>query len=798
MYIADGDKLIHTCEMLTSYLLLLGTWILSPQTEDIIQIFVAPLGSDSATGSIEEPYQSLERARLAVRSHPRRGKTAIQVLLRAGTYRLPETLRLDAADSGGPNAWVSYQAFQDEDVIVSGGEVLELDWLPYQGKILKAQTPAGIAMDQLFVNGKRQHMARYPNYAADILPYNGFAADAFSKERAAAWRDPVGGFIHAMHRAHWGGYHYQITGKGDDHKVLFEGGWQNNRQMGMHGEHRFVENIFEELDAPGEWFHDSHNRTLYFYPPESVDESTAVFEYPRLKQLILLTGSQDIPVHHLAWKNIRFRHAKRTFMETKEPLLRSDWTIYRGGCIHFIGAEDCSITDCELDQVGGNGIFVNGYNRRVAIEGTHIHGAGASGVCFVGSPDSVRNPLFEYHQQQALADIDLTVGPKNDEYPMDCRVDDCLIHNVSRVEKQATGVQISMSKNITVRHCSIYDVGRAGINISEGTFGGHVIEYCDVFDTVRETGDHGSFNSWGRDRFWHLKEAPAEKLAALSSLDTTKTVIRNSRWRCDRGWDVDLDDGSSHYEIYNNLFLNGGLKLREGFHRVVYNNIAVNNSLHPHVWYADSHDVITGNIWTTAYRPIRLGGWGKEIDRNIFLSETDRDAFRDKGCDANSIVCNPMFVDPAVGDYRLKPGSPALAFGFKNFPMDRFGVQRPRLKAIARTPKLPVLKNLPADLPAPSDVPHYSWRGAKLRGLHGDEYSAFGVGKDVGGVYFVALPTGTIAAKAGFQLGDLILKVNDHAIRTLEDFKQASSNWQPGTCTVLVIRNQNTVILSDV
>ena len=59
-----------------------------------------------------------------------------------------------------------------------------------------------------------------------------------------------------------------------------------------------------------------------------------------------------------------------------------------------------------------------------------------------------------------------------------------------------------MAQGITVRHCSIYDVPRAGINIGDGCWGGHVIEFCDVFDTVQETGDHGTFNSWGRDRFW--------------------------------------------------------------------------------------------------------------------------------------------------------------------------------------------------------------------------------------------------------------------------------------------------------
>jgi hypothetical protein len=52
-------------------------------------------------------------------------------------------------------------------------------------------------------------------------------------------------------------------------------------------------------------------------------------------------------------------------------------------------------------------------------------------------------------------------------------------------------------------------------------------------------------------------------------------------------------------------------------------------------------------------------------------------------------VADAQFVDPAQGDYRVKDGSPALALGFVNFPMDRFGVQKPALKALARTPVLP-------------------------------------------------------------------------------------------------------------
>ncbi|NIP93890.1 MAG: hypothetical protein GWO24_10735, partial [Akkermansiaceae bacterium] len=60
-------------------------------------------------------------------------------------------------------------------------------------------------------------------------------------------------------------------------------------------------------------------------------------------------------------------------------------------------------------------------------------------------------------ERQSYRDIDKTPGPKSDNYPADCVVEDSLIHDIGLVEKQAAGVQISMSRGIAVRHCSIYD-----------------------------------------------------------------------------------------------------------------------------------------------------------------------------------------------------------------------------------------------------------------------------------------------------------------------------------------------------
>jgi hypothetical protein len=416
-------------------------------------IYVAPAGRDDAGGTAAEPLRTVQAAQQAARKIA--GKEPVTIVLRAGVYYLPQALVFTPSDSGTSAMPVTYTAAPDEQPVLSGGTRLELRWEPFRDGIFKAPVPDGISIDQLFVNGQCQHIARYPNFDPDVRPFNGFDADAFGPERAAHWADPRGGFIHAMHVHEWGDYHYVITGKDDKGNVTYEGGWQNNRSMGMHPKYRMVENVFEELDAPGEWFHDAKARVLYFYPPPGTDLSQALVEVVRLRHLIEFRGSRQDPVRFITFKGITFRHAARTFMENKEPLLRSDWTTYRGGAIVFDGAEDCSIENSLLDQPGGKAIFVNKYNRRIAIRGCHIVQSGANGIAFVGDPSAVRSPLFQYDQRQSFNGIEKTPGPKNDDYPADCLVEDCLIYETGRVEKQTAPVQISMSMSITVRHCSI-------------------------------------------------------------------------------------------------------------------------------------------------------------------------------------------------------------------------------------------------------------------------------------------------------------------------------------------------------
>ena len=746
----------------------------------LAEFYVSRSGNDALDGTKEKPFATLARAQQAAR-HARGGV----VMVREGTYYLPEKLVFTPEDSG-----TEYRAIDPGKVVLSGGMSLDLEWEPWRDGVFKAKVPAGLEMDQLWINGQRQWMARFPNRETgkdlnvfDTWKLNDSAKadpgrDPLAPDRIARWADPTGGYFHALHPALWGGVQWRITGKKSDGSLAMEGGTQNNRGSAIHPLYRMVENIFEELDAPGEWFHDRKTGMLYFYPQPATDLVRARVEVVRLRHLIELRGNQGRPVKHVTIEGFIFRHTARTFMDTREPLLRSDWTTYRGGALFFVGVEDCNVRNCAFDQLGGNTIFVSGHNRRIAIQDCLIENSGANGVAFVGEVKAVRSPLLNYDDKFDYAELDRTPGPLTDDYPADCLVENCLITRIGRVEKQTAGVQISMAQGITVRHCSIYDVPRAGINIGDGCWGGHVIEYCDVFDTVKETGDHGSFNSWGRDRYWHADRKIVNREVAADStlplLDVVKPItLRSNRWRCDHGWDVDLDDGSSNYRIYNNLFLNGGLKLREGYDRHVWNNIAVNNSLHPHVWYANSGDVVTNNIWMGTYRPAIMPGggekWGTLIDFNLFTSDSDRRKFMGNGCDDHSLVGDPLFVNATTGDFRVRDDSPALKIGFKNFPMNQFGVVTPALRELARTPLMPVvhIKVDPADA---QSVPEavYQWRGATLRQISGEEYSAFGIPREAGGIVVIKVAVDSQAARDGLRVGDLLQKINRRSVATME------------------------------
>jgi hypothetical protein len=155
--------------------------------------------------------------------------------------------------------------------------------------------------------------------------------------------------------------------------------------------------------------------------------------------------------------------------------------------------------------------------------------------------------------------------------------------------------------------------------------------------------------------------------------------------------------------------MGGGMKLQWNRYNRYLNNILVNSAnVQIHGAWAGSQHYVARNIYVTN-QPYGIGFYNnttvlgvadsvklntKMIDSNCMWANgssinppsTDKggsipwNEWNSRGMDAHSVTADPMFTNTSkvwpnyVGDYSVKSGSPALGLGFRNFPMDSFGV----------------------------------------------------------------------------------------------------------------------------
>jgi hypothetical protein len=345
---------------------------------DELVIYISPKGDDGNSGvHISQPKKSIESALEEIVALKNEKADTSRIILLAGEYHLSQTIYLTSSHSP-----LILESEKEGYVTVKGSKILEGAWERHQGNIMKMKTAFTVSpYSQLYINGIEQILARYPNFDSVATRYHGYAADVIDPKRVKGWEHPEGAIIHAMHSGEWGGFHYEIESANRQGEVKLRGGHQNNRPSPMHEEYRMVENVYEELDTPREWYFNNKSSTLYYYPEIETNLNEAKIEVSHLKHLIEIKGAPKNPVSDVLIKGIRFEHTNRTFMEKYDPLLRSDWTIYRGGAILFENAVNCELVDCQLENLGGNAIFLSGYDRNVRIVGNHINRCGASAIC---------------------------------------------------------------------------------------------------------------------------------------------------------------------------------------------------------------------------------------------------------------------------------------------------------------------------------------------------------------------------------------------------------------------------------
>lgn len=257
------------------------------------EITVAPGGDDHAAGTRAAPLRSIQTAFA-------RAAAGDTILLRTGIYREAVALHGKSGREGAP---ITLQAYPGEKPVISGLDVLNLEWTATtQPGVYSAPLDAE-AIAQLFFNGKPLLEARWPNVPRDASgDWNFFAPEVWasadptgnaygtlaSAELARTGWDVTGAqaLLNVDHqffcwtrqvRTHAAGaatFTYdqdlgQSVNKRDESGAL--GKWNKGNKFYLFGKREF-------LDAPGEWFFDAAAKRLYLVSADGKSPATGTLE----------------------------------------------------------------------------------------------------------------------------------------------------------------------------------------------------------------------------------------------------------------------------------------------------------------------------------------------------------------------------------------------------------------------------------------------------------------------------------------------------------------------------------------
>jgi hypothetical protein len=300
---------------------------------------------------------------------------------------------------------------------------------------------------------------------------------------------------------------------------------------------RFVSNIFEELDDTNEWFIDVDTRTLYFLPNISQPAPTT-FVASQIPCIISLHGDSVAPVADVTITGITFTHTSNTFMRKYEVPSGGDWSFHRGATIFLTGTRDINIQYNRFTQVANNGILVSEWNLNTVISTNEFHWFGDHAIVVAGVSDGID-------------------GVSNLNQPTNTVITHNLFTELGAYIKQCGATYQALSRGTEFSYNAVFNIPRAGININDGFGGGTVIHHNIMFNTVRETSDHGPINTWDRQPYL------TTELDGSPQLQPKENVIYRNLLLNNYGsfYPIDHDDGSAFYHDHHNVLLYGGKKV---------------------------------------------------------------------------------------------------------------------------------------------------------------------------------------------------------------------------------------------
>jgi len=651
-----------------------------------VKFFVSTEGNNAWSGKLEAPngdktdgpFATIARARDAIRGMKSKQPLSepVTVMVRGGTYYLDDTVVFNQKDTGTKDCPITYMAYPGEEPVISGGRKITGSWKAYKGEIvvcsLKEVKEGKWNFRQLFVNGERQTRARIP-HDGEYLREEAMSGTSFKYKEGdfKKWHNLDDVEVVVFHS--WNESRLLISKLNEEERIVefldpkarHVIGWS-----GAGGANRYyMENVFEGLTQPGDWYLDRRSGELYYWPVDDMENLEIVA--PVLNQLVRFEGG-------IKGRNIQYiKIVGLTFACTDWPLPENGYPdcgdvgdIVEPSAVTLDNVRNCLIEDNCIRNIGTYALELNGEGNQII--GNEIFDTGGGGILTRNYGDE--HNVFSYNH----------------------------VHHCGSVYPSAVGVNIDDGGG-TFSHNLIHNIAHSGIYTRHWPTGdqlkersnqeqGLIIEYNEIYKVMERINDGGGLfvrdsniiirNNLIHDVFSYSSRCPGWGIyLGCETRDTT--VINNVVYRAREGVHVWFYDRNIVME--NNVFVDGEISQinYQNPQNLSHENIKLLRNI---ICYSKPGSLL-----------FRLSGERSvpvESDYNVFFhtggealvnsGEPGLDSFEDwqkSGLDTHSIVADPMFVDPANDDYSLKPESPALKLGFKPIDISKVGLRGRKPKA---------------------------------------------------------------------------------------------------------------------
>jgi hypothetical protein len=407
------------------------------------------------------------------------------VELADGVYRLEAPLVFGAADSGTSGHPVVWQAAAGAHPVLSGATRIT-GWTVADSRknIWKASAPRTFATRQLFVDGKIATRARTEVKRSDLTFTNtGFRFSSSSLSVLDGLAHPERAELHAV--GSFTDRYSPVQTIANGTATMAQPGWANNTwgwdtlTSPFRAGPLYVENAYELLDQPGEWYLDTTAGTLYYAPLAGQDMSAADVELPRLEVLLAVGGTLDAPAHDLAFRGLTFSHT--SWLRPNSPdgfanqqtgtfavgsgypefeATRPKW-LQMPAAVQVSAAQRISFERDRFVALGQAGLGIGNDDDAhhtgvglgadtVRVTGCVFSQLAAGGIVIGGVKENAHHP-----SDQRMVNKDVTVT-------------NSVVHDIGVDYRDAAGILFTYTQRAIVSHNEVHHVPYSGINSGYG------------------------------------------------------------------------------------------------------------------------------------------------------------------------------------------------------------------------------------------------------------------------------------------------------------------------------------------